>query len=72
MSTALDCTLIREEVADLLTRVAAHAGAASVHVQAGTDQMMAAELRCCAATLMSVSALVGEMRTVLQQGGRAA
>lgn len=61
MSTAPDLEMIREEIGDLLARVSAHAGAAACHAQAGTDGLMAAELRCCAATLLSASALVAEL-----------
>lgn len=73
MSTAPDIDMIRAEVADLLTRVSAHAGAAACHAQAGTDRLLAAEVRCCAASLMSVAGLVAELAPSQQrQGGRAA
>lgn len=73
MSGALDLTMIREEVAATLSRVAAHAAAGAVHVQAGTDAMLAAELRCCAASIMSAATLIQHLRpSRKQQGERAA
>lgn len=72
MSGAPDLSPIREEVAGLLSRVAAHAAAGAVHAEAGTDQMLAAEVRCCAASLMAVAGLVAELRPTRQQGGQAA
>lgn len=73
MTGAPDLSQIREEVAGLLSRVAAHAAAGAVHAEAGTDQMLAAEVRCCAASLMAVASLVAELRpSQKQQGGRAA
>ncbi|HEV2542943.1 MAG TPA: hypothetical protein VGU70_09330 [Methylobacterium sp.] len=64
---------IREEVAGLLSRVAAHAAAGAVHAEAGTDQMLAAEVRCAAASLMAVAGLVAELApSRQQQEGRAA
>lgn len=73
MTGAPDLSPIREEVAGLLTRVAAHAAAGAVHAEAGTDQMLAAEVRCAAASLMAVAGLVTELRPSRQQrGGRAA
>lgn len=66
-------TLIREEVADLLSRVAAHAQAASAHAEAGTDALLATEIRCAASTLMCVARLVEHLRPDRQQrGGHAA
>lgn len=66
-------TLIREEVADLLSRVAAHAQAGAVHAGAGTDALLAAEIRCAASTLMCVARLIEHLRPDRQKpGGRAA
>lgn len=68
-----DRSLIREEIADLLTRVSAHAQAGAVHAGAGTDALLAAEIRCAASTLMCVARLVEHLRPDRQQqGGRAA
>lgn len=73
MSGALDLSPIREEVTGLLSRVAAHAAAGAVHAEAGTDQMLAAEVRCAAASLMAVASLVEHLRpSRQQQGGQAA
>lgn len=73
MSGALDSSPIREEVAGLLSRVAAHAAAGAIHAEAGTDQMLAAEVRCAAASLMAVASLVEHLRpSRQQQGGQAA
>lgn len=73
MSGALDSSPIREEVAGLLSRVAAHAVAGAVHAEEGTDQMLAAEVRCAAASLMAVASLVENLRpSRQQQGGQAA
>ncbi len=73
MSSAQDLNMIRDEIAAVLGQVAAHAAAGSVHAQAGTDAMLAAELRCCAASIMSASALIQHLRpSRRQQGGRAA
>lgn len=73
MSGAPDLSPIREEVAGLLSRVAAHAAAGACHAESGTDGLLAAEVRCCAASLMAVAGLVAELRPPRQQsGGRAA
>ncbi|MCP2083943.1 UNVERIFIED_ORG: hypothetical protein J2W74_005208 [Methylorubrum zatmanii] len=72
MTGAPDLSQIREEVAGLLSRVAAHAAAGAVHADAACDQMLAAEVRCAAASLMAVAGLVAELRPSHQQGGRAA
>lgn len=72
MSGALDLSPIREEVASLLSRVAAHAAAGAVHAEAGTDQMLAAEVRCCAASLMAVAGLVAELAPSRQAAGERA
>ncbi|MEE7456434.1 hypothetical protein MPAR168_15480 [Methylorubrum populi] len=73
MSGALDLSPIRKEVAGLLSRVAAHAAAGAVHAEAGTNQMLTAEVRCAAASLMAVAGLVEHLRpSRQQQGGPAA
>lgn len=56
-----DLDLVRDEIAATLSRVAAHAAAGSCHAQCGTDAMLAAEMRFCAANLLSASALVAEL-----------
>jgi hypothetical protein len=72
MSGAPNLDMIRAEVADLLARVSAHAAAGSVHANAGTDRLLVAELRCCAATLLSASTLVSHLRPGEQKSGRRA
>ena len=65
MSSAPD--LIREEIAQQLSQVAAFAAAGSVQAQVGNDRALAFEVRCAAAALMAVAGLVDHLRPSRQQ-----
>jgi len=68
MSTAraapapLDLSPVRDEIASILARVAAHAAAGSCHAQAACDRGLAFELRCAASCLMTAAGLLDELR----------
>lgn len=68
--SALDLTPIREEIALVLARVAAHAAAGAHHAQAGCDRALALELRCAAAAVMSAASLAGHLRPAPWQHDR--
>ncbi|QIJ74395.1 hypothetical protein GU700_07270 [Methylobacterium sp. NI91] len=71
MSGASD--LIREEISQQLSQVAAFAAAGSAQAQVGNDHALAFEVRCAAAALMAVASLVEHLRPSRQQhGGQAA
>lgn len=67
MSGASDCTLIREEVAGLLRCITAHASVAACHADAGTDRLLAAEVRCAAAAMLAVADLIQHLNPNRQQ-----
>lgn len=72
MSTASDHTLIREEVAGLLRCITAHASVAACHAEAGTDRLLAAEVRCAAAAMLAVADLIQHLNPNRWHGGRVA
>lgn len=67
MSGASDHTLIREEVAGLLRCITAHASVAACHAEAGTDRLLAAEVRCAAAAMLAVADLIQHLTPNRQQ-----
>lgn len=72
MSGAQDLTAVREEIAAVCARVAAHANAAMVHADAACDRGLAFELRCASAALLSAASLSQHLRPSGQAAGERA